>query len=38
MSFWAWWFIPETKGKSLEEMEELFGAQPVPRDAEWEIL
>ncbi|CAP92365.1 hypothetical protein E8E15_009136 [Penicillium rubens] len=37
MGFWAWWFIPETKGKSLEEMEELFGAQPVPRDAEWAV-
>jgi len=26
MGFWAWFVVPETKGKSLEEMEELFGA------------
>jgi hypothetical protein len=25
MGFWAWWCIPETKGKTLEEMEALFG-------------
>ncbi|KAK6509240.1 hypothetical protein TWF481_003998 [Arthrobotrys musiformis] len=25
MSLWAWWFVPETKGRSLEEMEEVFG-------------
>ncbi|KAK6203734.1 hypothetical protein LQW54_008840 [Pestalotiopsis sp. IQ-011] len=22
---WAWWFVPETKGKSLEQMDEVFG-------------
>ncbi|EON69551.1 hypothetical protein W97_08811 [Coniosporium apollinis CBS 100218] len=26
MGFWAWWCIPETKGKTLEDMEEIFGA------------
>ncbi|KAF7596651.1 hypothetical protein BBP40_000573 [Aspergillus hancockii] len=26
MGVWAWVFIPETKGKTLEEMEALFGA------------
>ncbi|KAK6516514.1 hypothetical protein TWF506_006421 [Arthrobotrys conoides] len=26
MGIWAWWFVPETKGKSLEEMEGIFGA------------
>ncbi|KAL3424468.1 quinate permease [Phlyctema vagabunda] len=25
MGFWAWWAIPETKGRTLEEMESLFG-------------
>ncbi|GAB1210925.1 hypothetical protein ATERTT37_000035 [Aspergillus terreus] len=34
MGFWAYWFIPETKGKTLEEMEALFGAQPAG-DQEW---
>ncbi|KAK9422342.1 putative Major facilitator superfamily (MFS) profile domain-containing protein [Seiridium unicorne] len=23
--FWAWMFVPETKGKSLEQMDEVFG-------------
>lgn len=36
MGFWAWWFIPETKGKTLEEMEVLFKAQPVG-DQEWAV-
>lgn len=26
MGSWAWWCIPETKGKTLEEMEAIFGA------------
>ena len=25
MGIWAWWAVPETKGKTLEEMEALFG-------------
>ncbi|KAJ6259828.1 Quinate permease [Drechslerella dactyloides] len=26
MGIWAWWAVPETKGKTLEEMEVIFGA------------
>ena len=33
MGFWAWWAIPETKGKTLEEMEALFGV-PAAVEAE----
>lgn len=29
MGFWAWFCIPETKGKSLEEMDAIFGAPSV---------
>ena len=35
MGFWAWWAIPETKGKTLEEMEALFGV-PAAVEAEAE--
>ncbi|KAK6363009.1 hypothetical protein TWF730_000458 [Orbilia blumenaviensis] len=32
MGVWAWWFVLETKGKSLEEMEEIFGVQISERE------
>ncbi|PPJ58330.1 hypothetical protein CBER1_04489 [Cercospora berteroae] len=28
MGVWAWLFVPETKGKTLEDMEPIFGALP----------
>ncbi|KAH7333406.1 general substrate transporter [Rhexocercosporidium sp. MPI-PUGE-AT-0058] len=34
MGLWAWWAVPETKGKTLEEMEALFG---VPAAVEAEV-
>ncbi|KAK6357346.1 hypothetical protein TWF718_001659 [Orbilia javanica] len=34
MGIWAWWFVPETKGKSLEEMDVIFGAIGT-RDSEY---
>ncbi|KAF3179072.1 hypothetical protein TWF788_007156 [Orbilia oligospora] len=27
MGIWAWWFVSETRGKSLEEMEDIFGVK-----------
>ncbi|CEI93030.1 hypothetical protein RMCBS344292_07275 [Rhizopus microsporus] len=32
--FFVWLFVPETKGRSLEEMDEIFGGQSAVRDAE----
>ncbi|KAG1138598.1 hypothetical protein G6F37_010346 [Rhizopus arrhizus] len=32
--FFVWLFVPETKGRSLEEMDEIFGGQTAARDAE----
>ncbi|EXL98816.1 hypothetical protein NOF04DRAFT_6368 [Fusarium oxysporum II5] len=29
MGLFAWFFIPETKGLSLEKMDELFGSTPL---------
>ncbi|KAB2570324.1 putative quinate permease, partial [Lasiodiplodia theobromae] len=29
MGFWAWFCVPETKGKMLEEMDAIFGAPSV---------
>lgn len=30
MFFFVWFFVPETKGVSLEAMDELFGVVDVP--------
>lgn len=31
--FWVWFFIPETKGRSLEEMDHVFGSHTGEEDA-----
>jgi hypothetical protein len=30
---WVWWFLPETKGATLEEMDRVFNSQAGERDA-----
>ncbi len=30
MFFFVWFFVPETKGKSLESMDQLFGVTDAP--------
>ncbi|CEP07802.1 hypothetical protein [Parasitella parasitica] len=32
--FFVWIFVPETKGRSLEEMDQVFGGQSAVRDAQ----
>lgn len=32
--FFVWFFVPETKGRALEEMDGIFGGQAAARDAE----
>ncbi|KAG1336651.1 hypothetical protein G6F62_006185 [Rhizopus arrhizus] len=32
--FFVWFFVPETKGRSLEEMDEIFGGHSAVRDAQ----
>ena len=34
MGVFVWFFIPETKGVSLEKMDELFGVTQLPKDVE----
>ncbi|KAF3922749.1 hypothetical protein ABW21_db0208184 [Orbilia brochopaga] len=34
MGIWSWWVVPETKGKTLEEMEVTFGAVSEENHAE----
>jgi hypothetical protein len=34
MGIWAFFFVPETKGKTLEQMETLFGAPSAESEAE----
>ncbi|KAI9487854.1 MAG: general substrate transporter [Benjaminiella poitrasii] len=32
--FFVWFFVPETKGRSLEDMDEIFGGQSAVHDAQ----
>ncbi|KAI8371962.1 general substrate transporter [Choanephora cucurbitarum] len=32
--FFVWFFVPETKGRTLEEMDEIFGGQSAVHDAD----
>lgn len=34
MGAFVWFFIPETKGVSLEKMDDLFGVTQLPKDVE----
>jgi len=31
--FWVWWYLPETKGATLEEMDSVFGSHSSELDA-----
>ncbi|KAI8842472.1 sugar transporter [Chytridium lagenaria] len=37
MGFWAFVGVPETRGKTLEEMDELFGSSPAPSSSSVEL-